>query len=505
MMTSLYTSTTGLKSHGTGMSTVASNIANMNTLGFKKAMLIYSENFSDSVNSASGNSEGMAQLGHGVSVGVNRTMFQDGGIMEGNAPTDLAISGKGFFGVEKGGSTQYTRAGNFRFTKEGALVDPNGFQLLGHQVVNGAVSPTASPISLDFSEAGYGYMKPKATENVTMIENLGSRETNTTDADNKFFSLAAAWNGSQQPALSSNQYGHVSKMPVYDAAGQSQDLNTYYDYVGSFDGKHVYQYVTGIDPSVDGSAAAGTENAGILAAGTMTFSSEGEILDMTMFVPNGDTNDPASWVPASFDASGNPVVTATFLDAGGTALPAQAVSINVGMEMNGAWRGDYASAADVNANPSALYTGAGRELAATHSSSFAGSSGTITSNQDGYGAGYLMDLGIDSEGYMSGKYSNGESDTLYRIPIYRFTSEEGLRHEGGNLYTATNESGAAEGGFPTEENYGTMHQASLEGSNVDLASEFTTMIMTQRGFQMNSKVVTTSDAMLQKALEIKRQ
>lgn len=505
MMTSLYTATTGLKTHGVGMSTVSSNIANVNTVGFKKSMMLYSENMSTAVNSASGSSQGLAQLGLGVSVGVNRTMFQDGGFEAGNTATDLAISGKGFFGVEKGGEVQYTRAGNFRFTKDGELIDPNGFQLLGNRVTNGVVSATAEPIAIDFSRKGQGYMQPKATSTLTMIENLGSREAGTTDEDNPFFSLAAAWNGVSSPPLSSQQYGSLSQAGVYDASGQAQNLNTYYDYVGSFDGKHVYQYVMGVDPSVDGSVLAGTGDSGLVAAGTVTFSAGGTILDMTMFVPGeGDLDDPASWVPASFDASGNPMLTATFLDAEGNALPAQTISLNLGLEMNGTWTNEYATAADVNADPAGLYTGPGRKAASQSSTSFAGTSGTLNSHQDGYAPGSLQDMTISTDGYMIGKYSNGQTDELFRIPIYRFMNEEGLRHEGGNRYTANNDSGAAEAGFPSTENFGSLHESTLEQSNVDLASEFTTMIMTQRGFQLNSKAVTTADTMLQRALELKR-
>ena len=93
---------------------------------------------------------------------------------------------------------------------------------------------------------------------------------------------------------------------------------------------------------------------------------------------------------------------------------------------------------------------------------------------------------------------------LYRIPLYRITSQDGLRREGGNRYSASLESGEAQEGIPGTENFGTLSEYSLEQSNVDYAREFTNMIIVQRGFQMNSKVVTTSDQMLQKALELKR-
>lgn len=494
MMTSLYTGTSGLRSYGEGMSSISNNIANMNTVGFKSAMMLYSDNISSGVNSASANGiTERSQLGLGVSVGVNRTMFQQGGFMQGSSPTDLAIAGKGFFGVEKDGLTQYTRAGNFRFTKEGELIDPNGYNLLGYKVTNGVVSGSASPIKLDFSTSGQGYMDPKGTTNVTLVENLGMRESAQSDPANQFFSLASSWDATKTPPLSSNQYGHKSTVPVYDADGKLQNLDVYYDYVGNFDGKQVYQYVIGGDPA----SATGD---GLFAAGTMTFSSNGEMEDMTMFSAPGGANNAnlSAWTPAAFDANGNPMLTADFGNG------AQAMSINFGIELNGAWNGGYTSAADVNANPANLYNNPSRPMAANHSTSYAGSSGTVTMQQDGYAPGYLQDMTITPDGMMVGRYNNGETMDLFQIPIYRFINEEGLRHEGGNRYSSTMESGDAEEGVPGTENYGTLNEATLEQSTVDLAVEFSNMIITQRGFQMNSKVITTSDAMLQKALELKR-
>jgi flagellar hook protein FlgE len=105
---------------------------------------------------------------------------------------------------------------------------------------------------------------------------------------------------------------------------------------------------------------------------------------------------------------------------------------------------------------------------------------------------------------MSGKFSNGQVVDLYQIPLFRFTSEFGLRREGGNHFSATRESGEAQEGTAKTENFGSVAASTLEMSNVDASREFVNMIITQRGFQSQSKVVTTADTMLQKALELKR-
>ena len=502
MMSALYTGTTGMKSHSVGMSSIANNIANINTLGFKKAMTMYSDNISQTVSSASANGiTEISQMGMGVSVLTNRTMHQQGSFEQGSAPTDMAIQGKGFFGVTKNGATQYTRAGNFRFTKEGTLIDPNEFALLGYQVTNGQTSNELTPVSLDFSQGGQGYMQPKATASVTLIENLGTRTQNTRNSSNPVFSLTSAWDGKQAPPLSESQYAHKTAATIYDASGNPQALNAFYDYVGTFDGKQVFQYVMGMDPSLDASGNAGTSAAGMLAAGTLTFSSTGQLEDVTMFTPptGGDASNMASWVPASFDEAGNPAFSANFSGSG-----AQNIALNFGLEMNGTWTKGFANAAAINADPTALYNGPARTPHADSTKSYSGSNATRMSNQDGHAAGFLEDLSVQSDGLVVGRYSNGETMDLYQIPVYRFINEEGLRHEGGNRYTATVESGDAEVGMAGTENYGTLQEAALEQSNVDLANEFAFMITTQRGFQMNSKIITTSDTMLQKALELKR-
>ena len=111
---------------------------------------------------------------------------------------------------------------------------------------------------------------------------------------------------------------------------------------------------------------------------------------------------------------------------------------------------------------------------------------------------------IDANGDIIGYYSNGQNQKLWQIPVCRFTSEDGLYRQGGNLYSATEASGNMTMGVAGTENFGTINSYSLEMSNVDMATEMVNLIVTQRGFQSNSKVITTADEMLRKAMEIKR-
>jgi len=129
---------------------------------------------------------------------------------------------------------------------------------------------------------------------------------------------------------------------------------------------------------------------------------------------------------------------------------------------------------------------------------------TRTKTQDGYPEGSLNNITISADGTVVGKYSNNQSMNLWQIPLCRFTSEDGLRREGNNLFSASPDSGQMEMGVAGTENYGKINAYNIENSNVDMANEMVNMIVTQRGFQSNSKVVTTADQMLQKAMELKR-
>ena len=129
---------------------------------------------------------------------------------------------------------------------------------------------------------------------------------------------------------------------------------------------------------------------------------------------------------------------------------------------------------------------------------------TMTSLQNGYASGNLNNYTVDQSGILYGIYSNGVTMPLYQIAMYDFTCTEGLRREGGNLFSATMESGNPKVGLAGENGLGTIQGYSIEQSNVDMAREFVQMITTQRGFQANSKGITTVDQMLETVIGMKR-
>ncbi len=135
---------------------------------------------------------------------------------------------------------------------------------------------------------------------------------------------------------------------------------------------------------------------------------------------------------------------------------------------------------------------------------FARQSNAVINSQNGYQAGDLTDIQIDKLGVVTGFFTNGVSRSLAQIALAQFNNPSGLLRSGDNVYEESANSGLAVVGFAGTSNTSTITPGALENSNVDLSQEFTSMIITQRGFQANARVITTSDEMLQELVNLKR-
>jgi len=127
----------------------------------------------------------------------------------------------------------------------------------------------------------------------------------------------------------------------------------------------------------------------------------------------------------------------------------------------------------------------------------------ISQEQNGYGAGNLTGVDIDGEGIVIASYSNGEQVEIAQLVLGKFVNPNGLSLAGKNLYTETADSGAPRVGIPGAE-LGKVFTNSLEQSTVDMGAEFVRMITVQRGFQANSKIITTVDELLGELINLKR-
>jgi len=135
---------------------------------------------------------------------------------------------------------------------------------------------------------------------------------------------------------------------------------------------------------------------------------------------------------------------------------------------------------------------------------YAASSVTNYASQDGYGPGFLQRISINTEGIITGHYSNGQIIPQYQLTLARFNAPGKLHREGGNLYTETEDSGVPLTGSPGTNGLGKISSNALEQANVDLGNEFVHMILYQRAFQANSRIITTTDTMMEEVLSLKR-
>ncbi|MCK9240836.1 flagellar hook protein FlgE [Desulfocurvus sp.] len=523
VMSTMYTGIAGMLTSSTGMSVVSNNLANTSTVGYKGSKITFEDTFYQAINSA----QGVSQVGTGVTVSAIYGDFSQGAYETTTSATDLAINGNGYFQLVNpvSGSVYYTRAGDFTFDKSGYLTDAHGYNVQGW-AVDGEGSPVgaATDIRIDSSQS-----PPSATTAVSMLLNLDSTaEDSCVDAANPFFAMFSAWDGTGDTPLGDALYAYQNSITVYDENGASHVLTVYFDKVGEDTytdgaaGSSVWEYVVTCDPSedgrtIDGTALATTSAAGLLMAGTLTFSSAGEMKGMTAYTlssgASGNMSNLANWTPAEFSDNGFPVFTANFTgaqDASATGEPqARPIELNLGLgTRNVTGSGWNAATAASAAAVGSSFANVGNllepDLETSSTTSYDSATTTRTQAQDGYTSGYLLELSVDTNGVVTGRYSNGQIEDLWVVALCDFANEDGLQRQGGNLFSQTRDSGEAVMGTPGTASLGSISSNTLEQSNVDMATQMVQMITLQRVYDGSSKIISTANEMLQTVIGLKR-
>lgn len=478
MMMSMFSSVSGLKAHQTRMDVIGNNIANVNTVGFKASRTTFQEIFSQTLSSASspdalsgrGGTNPM-QIGLGMNVDAIDVQMERGSVQRTESPTDLSIEGEGFFIVRAGneGAFHFTRAGNFTIDKQGNLVTASGQNVYGWMKYiygeNGYEFDTQEPIrAINLYEDIYNSNKriiaAKVTTEAVLSGNLDATEipvsgdgsdasamddiADTFDAANP---STPGDDGIPDDGTANIDPHFIVPINVYDVLGNEYKLNlklwknyVYSDSADPNSPQTSWYYV------IDGgnnSTASGE------ASGFIKFDASGRIMNETGFeVIKQVTITPAGHVGAA--------------------------------------------AFDFNLNLEQL-------------TMYADDSSVKTTRVDGYPPGTLVTFSIGGDGIITGVYDNGRQQPLGQIALATFENPAGLQKVGANQFTQTPNSGdfkiAAQ---PGKSGAGVLIPGTLEMSNVDLAKQFTEMIITQRGFQANSRVMTTSDEILQELSNIKR-
>ena len=475
LTSSLFSGISGLSTLGNSLQIIGDNIANVNTIGFKASTF----SFQDRLSQATATQSGTSQIGRGTALSDITSTFEQGSFESTGNTTDLAIGGDGFFVVQEasGDSLYYTRAGNFRFNKEGYLVNPEGYQVQGWSLdANGDDEGSVGDILLSSFTS-----PPSASTKVTMVTNLDADATNNATGSND--ALATAWDGAATPPLGSTTYAYQTTVKVYDTLGSTHDITIYYD-PGEL--ANEWEYIVTMNPSEDARTGASGEGAGMLAKGVLTFSaSSGTLTDVSL--SRFDGTDWSSTGAAS--ASWDPQTTSDVSTDGFFQFNAQFIN---GVD------------SDIEFDVGSSYDGSAWSNSALTTTQFSKASTTTYQAGNGYGAGDLQNVDVDVDGVMTGVYSNGQLLYLNRVALAKFIDIQGLHKLGGNLFRATRESGEAITNHPGTNGLGSISPNSLEQSNVDIAAEFVKMITSQRGFQANSKIISTVDQMLQEVITMKR-
>lgn len=470
LSSSLFSGISGLSTLGNSMTVIGDNIANVNTVGFKSSRVTFQDVLSQTVATTAGT----AQVGRGTSLGDITSTFAQGSFESTDSSTDLAIGGQGFFEVRDPANENnlyYTRAGEFRFDEDGNFTNPAGYIVRGWALDStGQQTGSIGDVALSSFTSS-----PSETTSVNIVTNLNS------DSASKAASLALAWVGNDPSGeyMSSTSYDHQVSLKIYDALGSTHDVTVYFDKAGS---NNLWEYIVTTNPSEDQRSTAAGVGAGMLAKGTITFSTSGNPTTMTMSTFDGQNDLSAGssgWTVATPTAAGYFEFAPEYIS-GDT----MAIEMNIGARYN---------SSTSNWEPESLAT-----------SQYAQPSSTVFESANGYGAGALQSVSVGTDGVITGQYSNGEVIPLYMVALAKFQNIQGLYKEGGNLFRETRLSGDAVTGAPGTNGLGSLSPNSLEQSNVDIATEFVKMITTQRGFQANSKIITVTDEMLQELIALKR-
>jgi flagellar hook protein FlgE len=448
---SFYTSLSGLKAAQSDLAVVSNNVANVGTVGFKKS----SSQFGDIISASPLQSSAVA--GQGTRLKGIDQQFTQGGFQSSERSLDLAISGQGFFVTKTGvtnGSISYTRNGSFKVDADRYVVDNSGayVQVLPTDA-SGTVTATgiASARNLQLPlTSGLS----RATADIDLSLNL----PNTADLPASR-SVYGASNPYAFDRFDLNSFNQQAATTVYDIQGNALPATIYYTRLTT---------PSSSDPT--------TQWESRLFVGDSQVSADGD-----------PTTVPPAPLIMTFDANG----TMTGQGYYDTATPP------VLQPLTGA-----VSYADVQPAGAA----AALALSVDYGSNTRQTSSPFTVktfNQDGYAAGQLDNVTVDSEGLVVASFSNGTSQALGKVMIANFTNPEGLRQLGDAKWAATGASGDPQVGSAGANGFGSVASGSLEQANVDITEELVALIQAQRNFQANAKAIDTANQMTQTVVNLR--
>lgn len=453
MMRSLYSGVAGLKTHQTRMDVIGNNIANVNTTAYKSQSMTFSDLMYQTTQAASGANPttgvggiNARQIGLGAKTSAIKTAITTQGASQTtNDPFDIMITGDSFFIVNNGQNNYFTRDGSFYVDGAGNLaMTSTGYNVMGWQVdpndASAIKQDTVSALRVMTTE-NMTY-PPEATKSARISGIIDKNDTNVNATAGKIMNLE----------FYDNQgYKYTAKLSVHSTKTDGQ-FTVQLDDILDSKGKTVL---------ADKSKASLQQN-------------------------NADVKDPV----LEFDLKNG-----SFKNVGTAGAQTAASTLTLHFDT-----GTFPSFTDITIDFSKC-----SNLNNNGSSTVSPIRGDAKGNGAGRKVGEMSGIEIQKDGMIYANYDNGCSRLLGQIAVATFANASGLAKEGDNLYSATQNSGDFDGiGTDITTGGGYMNTGVLEMSNVDLSSEFTEMITTQRGFQANSRIITVSDTLLEELTNLKR-
>lgn len=449
IFSSLTAGAAALQAQGRKIGAISDNIANVNTIGYKRQ----NANFQALI---AGN--GLFFAAGGAAGIVKQMNGAQGGLVNTTSPTDIAISGSGFFPVSDqitGGGIFYTRAGSFTPDADGNFRNGSGYYLQGWALdTEGLLPPDLDAESIS-SGAGIAAL---ATVNIRQLT-AEPVPTSAVSIKANLKSSQAVWAGPPAYDATMNTANMASGtitphfnrvMNIIDSAGATHSCEIQFLKTSA----NTWAVELTISPATD--VAGGN---GQIAAGTITFNGDGTLASVSSSLTQAIS---VNWSVTDPDNIADP----------------SSITFNWG------------TAGAISGTPGGVTIGQADGL-----SQFDSNFHVQSIRQDGVTAGELTSVVINHHGYVTANYNNGTTRNFFKIPLANFYEPKELEAVSGNVYTQTLRAGDPV--FSQSAQGSEILSGALELSNVDLASQFTDMIIAQRAYQSNAKVLSTSNEMLQ--------
>lgn len=557
MMRSMYSAVSGLKTHQTRMDVIGNNIANVNTVAFKSSSVTFSDILYQTTSNASGANAttgtggvNAKQIGLGATAAATKVSITSAGASEttGN-PFDIRLTDKNstnFFIVNNGSENVFTRSGSFYVDGSGNLcMSSTGYTVMGWQVDETTGEIRKDTVSaLRIMQEKNLTSAPEATTQATIAGVLDENDADVkSDAgkvmnlnfyDNlgyqytaKFAIKATGTDGKYTVELTSildsNNKNIIDGWSQADISSLFGTVDTNavvgkYKFADGFktNGNKIIA-VTDKDGEVeltdngDGTFTGNGATPGTTYNYTLSDIYDGLSATIQGYIANGKKDEKGNPYNYSIDtATGEVTVTTTkasheleFDTATGKfksiGNEPKSVTLNLNSLTNGFNTNGNFSNINVDFTQCLNYNNSGKSTIGADAGAVDGTTGK------GRKLGAMTGIYIDTNGRIYGTYDNGNTELLGQIAVAQFSNASGLEKVGESCYRTTLNSGEFDGiGVEISADGSSMTTGELEMSNVDLSSEFTSMITTQRGFQANSRVITTSDTLLEELVNLKR-